>query len=122
MEVGRCLAPPSIAPARRTGPHVVSRSIGKCGLCTSLPAWMARLNIRLRAVSSRLISPADTGRLGASDADASSLARLPRFVRTGVLVNRLVTYARCSVVVIVIIRRLPKNGDRCFFIRRRASS
>jgi hypothetical protein len=92
-------------------------------LLSSLPAWMARLNIRFNTVSSRLISPADTGRLGTSVRGPSCSPLLSRFCRSGVAsASRFVTYARNSVVVIVIIRRLPKNGDRWFLIRRLTSS
>ena len=34
-----------------------STSMGMCGLWMSFPAWIARLNVRLRSVNSRLISP-----------------------------------------------------------------
>ena len=92
-----------------------------------MAAWMARLNIRLSAVNSRLISAFETPVIvrrcsGTCRGVPSRAVNVNAFRSTVVAFCRESMYSRMSAVVIAAIRRLPRNGFRCSSIRRWTSS
>jgi hypothetical protein len=83
--------------------------------------------MRFRAVSSRLISPFETPatvrRCSGTCRGVPSLAvKVKAFRAIVVSFCSESMYSRMSAVVIEVIFRLPKNGVRCFSIRRSTSS
>jgi hypothetical protein len=85
---------------------------------------MARLNIRFKTVSSRLISPAETDLRTSGTSCHVPFRFLTRLAGRARYVSaiRFAMYARMSLAVIDDSRLFPKNGARCLLIRRLAST